>query len=317
MRQASLPIAMFLTWASLAAGDDLNGPQLIHSTRRRPALSGAAANIRVNVNMALVPVTVLDGMGRNVTGLARENFRVFDGGSEPRRIVAFGQQDQPVSVGLIFDCSYSMTDKFQKARQATAELFQQLNETDETFLVTVSDRAHLRQSPTSDFEDVQNALVFTHPDGTTPLLDGVYLGLAQLKKAHNPRKALVIISDGGDNNSRYTLRELTKMAQESDTQIFTIGLHDNPKAQEEVDGPRLLEQITGVTGGIDFPVTDPKQLHSVMAQIGLTLHRQYLLGYYPPDSAQTGKYRKIKVQLLVPPNTPRLQVFARAGYYVP
>jgi Ca-activated chloride channel family protein len=274
-----------------------------------------AANIRVNVNMTLVPVTLLERMGRNVTGLTRENFRVFDG-CEPRRIVAFGQQDQPVSVGLIFDCSRSMADKFEKTRHATAELFRQLNDTDESFLITVSDRAQLRQPLTSDFEDVQNALVFTRPDGNTPLLDGVYLGLAQLKKvtiharrrSSSPTAATITAATRCVNSRRW---------RRSPTQIFTIGLHDNPKAQEEIDGPRLLERITSATGGIDFPVTDPKQLQNAMAQIGVTLHRQYLLGYYAPESAQTGKYRKTKVGLLVPPNTPRLQVFARAAYYVP
>ena len=165
--------------------------------------------------MALVPVTVLDPMGHNVLGLDRENFRVFDG-TEQRPIVTFGQSDAPVSVGLIFDCSRSMREKFKIARQAPVELYPQLNPDDESFLITVSDKPQLRQDFTSAFNDIQNALLFTNPDGTTSLLDGVYMGLQQLKKAHNPRKALIVVSDGGDNNSRYTLRELASMAAEAD-----------------------------------------------------------------------------------------------------
>lgn len=304
----------------MAAEDD--GPRLLDKQRLvsaptvPPAADSRRASIRVDVNMALVPVTVIDSMGRNVIGLDRENFRVFDG-TEARPIISFASSDAPVSIGLIFDCSRSMENKFKIARQAPTQLFQQLNAEDEAFLITVSDRPELRQGFTSDFSEILSALLFVNPRGTTSLLDGVYLGLHQMKKARNPRKALIIVSDGGDNNSRYSLRELTSLAAESDTQIFSICLFDTPQSEEEVNGPGLLSKLAQASGGISYVTTEPKFMESSFARIGVTLHNEYMLGYYPPDDAPRGKYRKIKVQVLTPAGVPRLQVYSRSGYFVP
>src|SRR4051812_18565757 len=238
------------------AADDENGPRLLEKTRQRPtqiANAAIAPSIRVDVNMALVPVTVLDTMGHNVLGLDRDNFRVIDG-SQPVPIVSFGRSDAPVSVGLIFDCSRSMRDKFRVARLAPAQLYKQLNPDDESFLITVAETATLKQDFTSAFSDIQNALLFSNPNGTTSLLDGVYMGLQHIKKAKNPRKALIVVSDGGDNNSRYTLQELAKIAQEADTQIFSICLFDKPQTMEEFDGPALLTKLAQVSGGINYMI---------------------------------------------------------------
>src|SRR4051812_25039470 len=301
---------------SLAADD--GGPRLLENqTHRRPTqTTSTAASIRVDVNMALVPVTVLDPMGHNVLGLDRENFRVFDG-TEQRPIVTFGQSDAPISVGLIFDCSRSMREKFKVARQAPAQLFEQLNPDDESFLVTVADKPQLRQNFTSAFADIQNALLFTNPNGTTSLLDGVYMGLQQLKHGHNPRKALVVVSDGGDNNSRYTLRELAAIAAEADVQIFSICLFDKPQTVEEVDGPALLSKLTQASGGINHLIADVREMKTAFSRIGVTLHNQYVLGYYPPEDAPCGKYRKITVKVLLPAGLPKLKIYARNGYFVP
>jgi len=301
---------------SLAADD--SGPRLLENQKyRRPTqTTSTAASIRVDVNMALVPVTVLDPMGHNVLGLDRENFRVFDG-AEQRPIVTFGQSDAPVSVGLIFDCSRSMREKFRIARQAPAELYSQLNPDDESFLITVADRPQLRQDFTSAFNDIQNALLFTNPDGTTSLLDGLYMGLQQLKKGHNPRKALIVVSDGGDNNSRYTLRELAAIAAEADVQIFSICLFDKPQTVEEVDGPALLSKLTQASGGINYMITDVREMKTAFSRVGVTLHNQYVLGYYPPEDAPYGKYRKITVKVLLPAGLPKLKIYARNGYFVP
>jgi Ca-activated chloride channel homolog len=273
-------------------------------------------SIRIDTDMTLVPVTVTDEHGRNVRGLAKENFRVYDE-AQPQPIAAFSREDAPVSVGLIFDASRSMRDKIKASRDAVTQLFQELNPEDEVFLVTVSDRAVLRQDFTSNLGEIADALVFAAPDGTTSLLDGVYLGLEHMRKAHNPRKALVVVSDGGDNNSRYTLRELTEKAVEADTMIYTICLYQNPQSLEEVDGPALLEELASKSGGIPFLTKDLNDFGHMMGEIGVTLHNQYVLGYYPPDNAPSGKYRKIKVQLMVPLGTPPMHVYARSGYYTP
>lgn len=300
--------------ASPVAGDSLKGPASAGESVAEGAKS--ASSIRVDVRMALVPVTVLDDTGRNVTGLQRENFRVLDG-KQPQDIASFSREDQPISVGLVFDCSRSMLDKFAVAREAPVELFKQLNDKDESFLITVSDAAELRLGLTGNFGDLRDALLFTHPTGSTSLLDGIYLGLAEMKKAHNPRKALIVVSDGGDNNSRYTMRELKKIAQESDTQIFSIGLHANPQAPEEADGPALLDQLGRASGGIQYTVKQPAEIAQAMAKIGTTLHNEYVLGYYPPASTQSGKYRTITVELRVPSGLPDLHIYSRSGYYAP
>jgi Ca-activated chloride channel family protein len=298
------------------AADDGSGPRLLENVRRPAQIANAAASIRVDVNMALVPVTVLDNTGHNVLGLQSQNFRVLDG-SEQVPIVSFGRSDAPVSVGLIFDCSRSMRDKFKIARMAPAELFRQLNPDDESFLVTVAETASLRQDFTSAFNDVQNALLFSNPNGTTSLLDGVFLGLQHIKKARNPRKALIVVSDGGDNNSRYTMQELAKIAQEADTQIFAICLYDKPQTMEEADGPALLSKLTQASGGINYMIQNLNEMKSAFGKVGVTLHNQYVLGYYPPENAPAGKFRKVTVQLLVPKGLPKLNVYARNGYFVP
>jgi len=316
MRHIVFALSLSLLASIPGSAQLLDQPIQEATVRRRPPATAIASNIRVDVNMALVPVTVLDSHGRTVTGLQPDNFRVFEG-SKQVPIVTFGQQDQPISVGLIYDCSRSMMDKYKTAREAPSALFQQLNADDESFLVTVSDHAELKMGLTSALNDVQNALLFTHPNGTTSLIDGIYLGLQQIKKSHNPRKALVVVTDGGDNNSRYTLRELQDIAVESDTQIFGIGLFDHPQSREELDGPELMNRLCGATGGVNFIIRNLTELRAAMEKIGVTLHNQYVIGYYPPDGAADGKYRKIKVQLMVPSGLPPLQIYAKTGYYAP
>jgi len=312
----SLCLLMAAEIPSIAADD--SGPRVsdnqIIARAKLPRTD--VADIRVNVNMTLVPVTVMDTLGRNVLGLSQDNFRVFDG-TEQRPIVSFGMSDAPLSIGLIYDCSRSMTDKFKVAREAPRQLFEKLNPEDEAFLVTVSNKPELRRDFTSRFEDITDSLMFIAPKGTTSLVDGVYMGLQRLKKSHNRRRALIVVSDGGDNNSRYNMRELTSLAAEADAQIFTICLYGNPKSKEEAEGPALLEHLALASGGIHFMIGDLNNMNTAMGQIGVTLHHEYMLGYYPADDAPSGKYRKIKVELLVPKGIPGLQIFARSGYYVP
>jgi len=288
----------------------------IRTATTNPTTVEPRANIRVDVNMTLIPVTVLDEKGHSVIGLNQDNFRVFDG-TESRPIVSFGQQDAPVSVGIVFDTSRSMTEKYQTARLAPKELLQQLNPEDESFLITVADKPQLRQGFTSDFDEIQNALLFANTKGVTPLLDGVYMGIAMMKKAKNQRKALIVVSDGGDNNSRYTLQELTAIAAEADVQIYSMCLWNHPATPEERTGPELLEKLSLASGGVSYMINDAALLHNAMNQVGVSLHNQYVLGYYPPDNLPAGKYRKVKVQLLLPRGLPHLQMYARSGYYAP
>jgi Ca-activated chloride channel family protein len=171
--------------------------------------------LKAETDIALVNVSVTDPYGRLVTGLEQENFRVFEDNVE-QEIVRFSSEDVPISIGVIFDMSGSMADKIEKSRLAAVQFFRTANPQDEFFLINFNDRAQLASSFTGSVEELQNHLMFTAARGETALLDGIYLGLSEMKGAHNTKKALLIISDGGDNHSRYTETDIRKYAREAD-----------------------------------------------------------------------------------------------------
>ncbi|HTS10800.1 MAG TPA: VWA domain-containing protein [Candidatus Limnocylindrales bacterium] len=268
--------------------------------------------------MTLVNVTVTDPYSRLVTGLEQENFRVFEDGVE-QEIVRFSSEDVPVSIGVIFDMSNSMSDKIDKSRLAAVQFFRTANPQDEFFLVDFNDRAQLVSPFTASVEELQNRLMFTSAHGMTAMLDGIYLGLSQMKGAHNTKKALLIISDGGDNHSRYTETDIRKFVQEADVQIYAIGLYepDGGPTIEEREGPGLLGELTQMTGGRTFSVQSLNDLPDIATKISMELRNQYVLGYKPSNHAHDGKWRKIKVKLRPPKGLPPLNVYARTGYFAP
>lgn len=277
-------------------------------------------NIRVDTILVQIPVTVMDPLNRFVTGLERDNFRVFEDKKE-QTVTAFSSEDAPLSVGVVFDCSGSMGAKLQKSREAVAQFFKTANPQDEFFLVQFNDRAELIQPFTTRLEEIQNRLAFTQSKGRTALLDAVYLALHQMKKAKNSRKALLVISDGGDNNSRYTEGEIKGLVREADVQIYGIGIYESAsnrgRTAEELSGPSLLSEIAEQTGGRQFPVENLNELPDVAAKIGIELRNQYVLGYSPANQQRDGKYRRIQVKLVQPRGLPPLRAFWRLGYYAP
>lgn len=273
-------------------------------------------SIKVDVNLVLVPVTVTNRMGKVIHGLDRDNFRLFDD-KVPQEIVYFSTEDVPCSVGLLFDSSGSMSDKIPESRLAAQAFLESANPEDEVFLMTFADRPSMKADFTSNFTAIQDPLLFANAKGSTALIDAVYLALERMRSAHNPRKALLVVSDGGDNHSRYSQRDLEAFAQESDVQIHAIGIHDNPRSTEEMNGTNLLEGLTTMSGGLHFIIRDINELSDVAGKIGEALHDQYILGYYPPANVTPGKWRKIKVKLVPPKGLPSLQVYARTGYYAP
>ena len=278
------------------------------------------ADIRVDTNLVLVPVTVTDPMNRFVTGLDKENFKIFDEKKE-QTVTQFSSEDAPLSVGVIFDCSGSMGRKLEKSRLAVTQFFKTANPDDEFFLVQFNDTANLIQPFTTNLEEIQNRLTFTQSKGQTALLDAIYLGLHEMKKAHNARKALLLISDGGDNNSRYTEAEVKNLVKEADVQIYAIGIYENGSGRgrtpEEAAGPALLTEIAEQTGGRQYSVDNLNELPDIAAKIGVELRNQYILGYIPQGQAHDGKYHHLKVTLVQPRNMPVLRPFFRQGYYAP
>lgn len=278
------------------------------------------ANIRVDTNLVLIPVTVTDPMNRFVTGLEKENFKIFEDKKE-QEVTQFSSEDAPISVGVVFDCSGSMGAKLEKARLAVAQFFKMANPEDEFFLVQFNDSAQVVQPFTTSLEQIQNKLTFTQSKGRTALLDAVYLALHEMKKAKNPRKALLLISDGGDNNSRYTETEIKNLVKEADVQIYAIGIYESvsgrSRTPEEMAGPGLLSEIAEQTGGRQYQVENLNELPDMAAKIGVELRNQYILGYAPLNVARDGKYRRVLVKLVQPRGLPTLRPFWKQGYYAP
>jgi Ca-activated chloride channel family protein len=281
---------------------------------------GPKANIRIDSTLVLIPVTVTDPMNRFVTGLEKENFKIFEDKKE-QPISQFSSEDAPLSIGVVFDCSGSMGHKLEKSRLAVAQFFKTANPEDEFFLVQFNDSADLVQPFTRNLEEIQNRLTFTQSKGRTALLDAIYLGLHEMKKAKNARKALLVISDGGDNSSRYTETEIRNLVKEADVQIYAIGIYEaiasRGRTPEEASGQGLLTDIAEVTGGRQYPVDNVNELPDIAGKVGVELRNQYVLGYTPQNQDHDGKYRKVQVKLVQPHGLPTLRPFYKLGYYAP
>jgi Ca-activated chloride channel homolog len=281
------------------------------------ATSAHGSAIRVNVDMVLVPVTVTDPMNRLVTGLERENFQIYDNNTG-EKIKSFATEDAPLSIGIVFDLSGSMQGKFNRARKALTAFLHTCNPQDEFFVVGFNDRPAIIVDYTSDIEDVEARMVMLRPQNRTALIDAMYLAVDKLKTAKYERKAMLVISDGGDNRSRYTEGELTRSVRESEVQIFSMGIFDEyASTEEEQQGPMLLNGLCEATGGRLFKVPDVGVLDEVAERISEQLRDEYVIGYTPTDRKRDGTWRKLKVRLLPPPGLPDLTPHSREGYYAP
>jgi len=278
------------------------------------------ANIRIDTTMVLIPVAVTDPMGRFVTGLDKENFKLLEDKVD-QEILQFSSEDAPMSVGIVFDTSGSMGSKLAKSREAVKQFMKTANPEDEFFLIQFNDRPEMVIPFTPDTEEIQNRLMFVQSKGRTALLDGVYMAMNQMKKARNPRKAILIISDGGDNSSRYTESEVKNAVKEADVQIYAVGIFEpaasRSRTPEELSGPALLGEITDQTGGRHFAVDNLAELPDVAAKIGIELRNQYVLGYSPKNVVRDGKYRRVQVKLVKTTGLPQLKAIFRTGYYAP
>jgi Ca-activated chloride channel homolog len=282
-----------------------------------PSLKTHTKPLKVDVSLVLVPVTITDPLNRLVTGLDKENFQLFEG-KDPQEIRHFSSEDAPVSIGVIFDMSGSMASKIERAREAVVEFFKTANPQDEFFMVTFADKPEEVSDFTSSVEDIQGKLVYTVPKGRTALLDAIYLGVSKMRQAKYQKKAMLIISDGGDNHSRYTEGEIKSMVKEADVLVYAIGIYDHYMATpEEALGPSLLGEVSELTGGRSFTIDNPNDLADVATKIGIELRNQYVLGYRPKSPGHDGKWRKIKVKLIPPKGLPPLRVYAKTGYYAP
>ena len=296
-------------------------------TEPRPKLGAVATlpkqtvNLRVDKNLVLVPVTVCDPSNRPVTGLEKEHFKILEDRVE-QTITHFSMDDEPVAVGLVFDVSGSMGPKIQKSRQAAAEFFKTANPEDEFFLVEFNDQPKLVVPLTRNVEEIQNQLTWAQSKGRTALLDAIVLAMHEMKNSNKNRKALLIISDGGDNSSRYSEGEVRNLVREGDVLMYAIGIYEyaggRMRTPEEAGGPGLLTELTEQTGGRHLPA-DVNELPDIASKIGIELRNRYVLGYTPQNQAHDGKYHILQVKVIPPKGlgVPTLKPFFRHGYYAP
>ena len=290
--------------------------------RLRPAAAPEHlhADLHVDVPLVLIPVHVTNMLGTSVTDLKKGDFRLLEDNVE-QTITHFSNEDAALSIGLLVDASGSMRNKMRKSMAAVRTFFQTANAQDEFFLIEFSDRAKLLAPFTQDLNEIRTRLGRVKPFGRTALLDAIQLALAEMKSARNSRKVILILSDGGDNRSRYTESEIKNRVRESDAQIYSMGIFDpddSPKrTPEERNGPRLLTELAEESGGRHFPVKNLDELPDICARISTEFRSQYVLGYSPANAARDDAYRRVKVLVLSPPGAQPLRVHHRLGYYSP
>ena len=276
-------------------------------------------SLKVNVNVVLVPVVVTDAANHTITDLGNRNFELYEDGQQ-QEIQYFSAEDAPISVGLLLDLSKSMTNKFDAEREAVSEFFKNANSHDDYFVIAFSTHPQLLADTTQSIGTIQEKLRAEIPNGSTALLDAISLAMTRMHSANYKRRALLIVSDGGDNNSHYKYREIIRLVRDSDVQVYAIGLFDTAffKTFEEFMGKKWLSEITDATGGRTVTINNVAKMPEAAAAISNELRNQYVLGYRPTHAASDGKRRQIKVRVInSPPKVEQLQANYKRGYVIP
>jgi Ca-activated chloride channel family protein len=266
--------------------------------------------LKVDVPVVLVNTTVSDTKGRLVAGLERQNFRIWEDDVE-QKVEYFSLEDMPLSVGLVFDATGSMADKLSAARNAATAFLKTSNPRDEYFLIEFSDQPKLVQDFTTDVSQLQKRIFSTSAQGLTPLFDAVHLGVETITGGKNTKKALLIITDGEDNHSRYTFADIREFTRHQEAQIYAIGLVSS------LIGQTTIKDLVETTGGRAFFPNSVNQLEDICTRIAIELKNQYLLGYKSTNEARNGQWRQIRVEVNPPKGLPSLAVRSRTGYYAP
>jgi Ca-activated chloride channel family protein len=272
-------------------------------------------SMKMDVNMVLVPVTVTDTRDRPVTGLDKKNFSLYQDG-EPQEIRYFSTEDAPVSIGLLLDVSKSMRGKFGIERAAISEFFKNANAKDDYFVVTFSDHANLAADTTQSIDSIQASLASQTPDGNTALFDAISMAVERMHTAQYHRKALLIISDGGDNHSRHHLKEIRRLVQDSDVDIYAIGIFDSGffKTMEESMGKSWLNKIASATGGQMIALAAPSMAPEAAETISREMREHYVLGYWPTRPSGTQTRRKIRVRVIPAEESTAWHTYYKTGY---
>jgi Ca-activated chloride channel family protein len=316
-KRLSIPVGLGLFCTLLLTG--YTEGQVEIQPRQRSSKAAAAreaampsANLRVDTNLVLVPATVNDALNHPVTGLEKENFKVFDDKVE-QTITSFSSEDEPIALGFIFDTSGSMGGLLPQGRAAAAQLLKFANPEDEFFLVEFDSKPRLLIPLSSNTSEIGLQVMMTKSGGSTALIDGLYMGIHEIHKSKKTKKALVLISDGGENHSRYTPGELKNVIKESDVLIYTVAIgagHDS----DSMSGMGFMSSIAEMTGAHMFNAGGV-DLADIAEKIGIELRNRYVIGYAPLDRTRDGRYHRIEVKVLPPRGLPKLRAHWRAGYY--
>ena len=302
-------LAVWATVLTMATGvgvaQEHDGPSIPVIPRRSNQLT-SRSNFRIDTKLVLIPVTVTDLYDRPIRGLKKADFRLFEEGVE-QDVTQFYAEESPITVGIVFDASGSMYRKMEASRRAISEFLRVCMPGDEFFLLKFSDKPELLSSFTRDIRQIEDNLHTIEPRGWTSLYDAVYLSMNKIKRASHDRKVLLVLSDGGDNDSRYTEKELKELVKEADVRIFSISIQDRSPS---------LEAIAKQSGGQAFRVRNLEELPDLAANVSAELHSEYVLGFTPPAGrTNDGKYRRVKVQLMRPSGDATFHVSWKRGYY--
>jgi Ca-activated chloride channel homolog len=271
--------------------------------------------IKTGTNLVTLNISVTDPYGRYVTGLSKEHFQLFDD-KVPQNIEFFSDEDVPITIGIVFDISGSMKGRIARSHDALRRFCDTGHEQDEYFLVTFNNGAKLLQDFTLDSRVVTGCLSLVEPKGQTALYDAAYIGVEKVRQGRYPRKAILLISDGQDNNSRYSLKELKQLVKEADVQVYAIGITSVFGARDlDIEGQVILEELTRLTGGRAFFPSNEAELTEVITRIGLELRHQYSIGYEPTGINHDGRWHKLQVKVKAPKGMPQLMIRAREGYF--
>lgn len=275
----------------------------------------AGQGVRLETQLVSITITVTDAYGRFVTGLGRDHFEVFDD-KVKQQIAHFSDEDAPLSLGIVYDVSGSMKERISRSMRALRRFVETSHDDDDFFLIGFNDRASLVQDFTTSAEKVISHLMFVAPKGSTALYDAAYLAVEKVRQGRHSKKALLIISDGQDNNSRYTYRELRNRVKEADVQIYAIGITDPASDSLTGFGRSNLEEITRMTGGRAFfpNAYNEPELIEICTRIALELRHQYAVGFYPTDTTSDSKWHKVNVKVNPPKGLGRLSLSYREGY---
>jgi Ca-activated chloride channel family protein len=281
-----------------------------------PQVTDDTKPVIVHSDLITLTVTVTDTYGRFVTGLGKNAFTIFDDKTQ-QEISFFSDEDAPVSLGVVFDVSGSMGgDKISRAREALSKFVDTSHARDEYFLIGFNNRAQLLLDHTRDSDALMQKLTFIQTHGQTALYDATYLGVERVTRGVHPKRAILLISDGQDNSSRYTFTELKRLLKESDVIIYAIGIvNSSDDSQLGSGGRAILEELAGVSGGKAFFPSTSAEMNDTFERIALELRTQYSIGYRPAAFANDGKWHKLKIKVQPPRGFPRLFVRGREGYF--